>query len=422
MMKPQISPLIEEQEAPFTWPEGGLTRVPYRVFSDPEIFALEQERIFRGPTWNFLSLEVEIPNPGDFKTTHVGEMPVIVVRDRNGAINAMVNRCAHKGSLVCLERRGNRKALTCVYHSWSYNLKGDLTGVAFRNGINQKGGMPKDFDLAAHGLEKLRVNTFCGLVFGTFREETEPIEDYLGEKMRANITRLLSKPVRILGTHSQLLNNNWKMYAENLRDAYHATLLHLFYTTFKINRLDMVGGIVLDDTGRHAISYSKQATFTKEAPEYREKEIHSVRSDAKLAGPELLETWPEFENGVTHAIQSIFPTLGIQMTLNSLAIRSFFPRGIHQSELSWTYLGYEDDDEEKTRIRIRQSNLTGASGYVSLEDGCIGGFVERGIVGDTDGEAVLEMGGSEVASLEGCRATETSVRGFWKEYCHLMGF
>ncbi|MCH7479538.1 MAG: Rieske (2Fe-2S) protein, partial [SAR324 cluster bacterium] len=73
-------------------------------------------------------------------------------------------------------------------------------------------------------------------------------------------------------------------------------------------------------------------------------------------------------------------------------------------------------------IRIRQSNLTGASGYVSLEDGCIGGFVERGIVGDTDGEAVLEMGGSEVAPLEGSRATETSVRGFWKEYRHLMGF
>jgi len=64
----------------FKWPHADLSRAPYRVYTDPELYALEQERIFRGPTWNFLALECEIPQPGDYKTTHVGDAPVIVAR------------------------------------------------------------------------------------------------------------------------------------------------------------------------------------------------------------------------------------------------------------------------------------------------------------------------------------------------------
>ena len=117
-----MDPLSE----PFHWPDGGVTRIPYRLYADGEIYALEQQRIFRGPVWNFLCLEIDIPNPGDFKTSTVGEIPVIVTRDENGDVHAMVNSCAHKGALVCLKTRGNAKALTCVYHNWVYGLKGEL--------------------------------------------------------------------------------------------------------------------------------------------------------------------------------------------------------------------------------------------------------------------------------------------------------
>ncbi len=217
---------------PFAWPEAGVTRVPYRVFSDPEIYALEQERIFRGPVWNFLCLEIDIPNPGDFKTTFIGEIPIVVTRDQDGEIHAMVNRCAHKGALVCLKERGNCQTMSCVYHAWTYDLKGQLKGVAFRNGIRGKGGMPEDFDPQKHRLEPLRVQVYCGLVFGTFSEETEPVPDFLGPAIDHHVRRNLGRPVKMLGSHSQIMHNNWKLYAENLRDSYHATLLHTFYTTF----------------------------------------------------------------------------------------------------------------------------------------------------------------------------------------------
>ena len=117
----------------------------------------------------------------------------------------------------------------------------------------------------------------------------------------------------------------------------------------------------------------------------------------------------------------MFPTLVVQLTLNSLAVRFFTPRGMDKTELFWIYLGYQDDDEEQTRKRVMQSNLTGAAGLVSLEDGCINEFVQRGTRGSEDVNAFLEMGGRDVASSDGSRATETGIRGFWQGYRELMG-
>lgn len=404
---------------PLAWPEGGVARVPFRVFSDAEIYALEQERIFRGPIWNFLCMEVDVAKPGDVRTTWVGETPVVVTRDQDGKLHAMINRCAHKGALVCLKQKENRESLTCVYHAWNYSLDGQLQTVAFRNGLKGKGGMPEDFDASKHRLQPLRVATFCGLVFGTFSEETEPLDQYLGAPMSKFLDRNLGRPLKILGVHSQMIHNNWKLYAENVRDSYHATLLHTFYTTFKVNRLDMDGGIILSDKKWHHISYTKRATLQAEK-EY--ETVHSGQYESQLAGPQLLNAWDEFDDGITHSIQTVFPTLVVHFTLNSLAVRYFVPRGVDKTELYWVFLGYERDTEAQSQMRVMQGNLTGAAGLVSLEDGCINEFVQRGTATSPDTKAFLEMGGKVAESNESSRATEASVRGFWHGYRNIMGF
>jgi anthranilate 1,2-dioxygenase large subunit len=405
----------------FRWPADGVVRAPFRLFSDPDIYQLEQERIFRGAVWNFLCLEVEIPNPGDYRTTTVGEIPVVVTRDRDGAIHAMVNRCAHKGALVCLKKKDNVASLNCVYHAWNYGLDGRLKGVAFRNGVRGHGGMPADFDVAKHRLQPLKVETFCGMVFGTFDQSLGPVETYLGPEMAQFIKRNLGRSLKILGTHSQIIRNNWKLYAENLRDSYHATLLHTFYTTFKVNRLDMDGGIILSDEKWHHISFARRANM-QEAEEYSSSQVHSANYDSALDGPGLLKSWNEFDDGITHSIQTIFPNLCVQFTLNSLAIRFFAPRGVDKTELFWIYLGYERDTEEQSQMRVMQSNLTGAAGLVSLEDGCINEFVQRGTKTSPEAMSFMEMGGREVRSEKNSRATETAVRGFWHGYRQIMSF
>jgi anthranilate 1,2-dioxygenase large subunit len=413
-----MPPTLANEET-LRWPAEGVTRVPFRVFADPAIYELEQQRIFRGPVWNFLCLEVEIPQPGDIRLATVGETPVIVTRDQKGAVHAMVNRCAHRGALVCLKERDHAQSLTCPYHAWTYDLEGRLQSVAFRRGIRGKGGMPEDFDPSRHRLEPLRVESFCGLVFGTFSPDTPPLETYLGPMTSGLIRRALGRPYRLLGVHSQMLHNNWKLYAENLRDSYHASLLHTFYTAFKINRVDMDGGMLLSDDGRHSVSYSKRATL-QQGEEL--EQMRSAQYNSDLKGPQLLETFDEWPDGITHAIQAIFPTLGVQFTLNSLAVRFFTPRGLEQTELFWMYLGRMDDDPRQIEMRALQGNLTGAAGLVSLEDGCINEFVQRGTRGSLERAAFVEMGGRTVGSSQSSRATETGVRGFWQAYRALMGF
>lgn len=411
----------EDLHEPLNWPDGGAARVPYRLFSDPEIHALEERRIFRGPVWNYLCLEIEIPDTGDFKTTTVGEIPVVVTRDADGAIHALVNRCAHKGALVCLKEKGNAKALHCVYHSWTYGLDGTLKGIAFRNGVQGKGGMPEDFDPADHRMTPLRVETFCGLVFATFSEAVPDVETFIGQDMAKFIRRNFDRPLKLLGVHTQMIHNNWKLYAENVRDSYHATLLHTFYTTFKVNRLDMDGGIILADDKWHHISYAKRHTLDEDA-EYKAAGVHSVQFSSDLQGPGMLDAWDEFDDGITHSIQTLFPNLAIQFTLNSLAVRFFAPRGPGKTELFWYFLGYARDTDEQTRMRVMQANLTGSAGLVSLEDGCINEFVQRGTRGSEDENGFLEMGGRDVESSEASRATEAGIRGFWTGYRRIMGF
>lgn len=409
-------PRTAASTTPPDWPVG-TTRIPYRIFSEPDIFRREQDAIFAGRTWQFLCLAAEVPNPGDFKSTFLGQVPVVVTRGADRRLNALVNRCAHRGSLVCLKQRGNARALTCVYHAWSYSLEGDLTNVAFRRGVEGQGGMPAGFKMEEHGLKKLRVAEFCGLVFGSLSADVPLFEDYIGPEIAARIRRVLGRPLRVLGYNQQVLNNNWKLYIENNKDTYHASLLHLFFTTFRILRLSSEGGIVVDESGGHHSSYSRAAT-DRATQQY--DGLRSNQSGYRLADPSLLDSVDEFGDGITVQILTIFPNFVLQQIQNSIAVRQILPKALGQTELMWTYVGFEGDDEALAMARLKQSNLVGPAGYISMEDGAVGGFIQRGIVGSEADMSVVEMGGSGHESQK-TRATEAAVRGFWHAYRQLMG-
>ncbi len=240
-----------------TWPKEGNSRVPYRVFADRDIYRAELDRIFLGASWQFLAMADELPVVGDYKTTFLGETPIIVTRGEDGEIHAMLNRCAHRGNLVCLKQRGHTNdGLTCVYHAWRYDLTGNLTSVAFRRGVGGKGGMPESFSLEQNGLKKLRTDQFAGLVFGTLSPEVPPLAEYIGNLIGSRIGRVIRGKPKILGTTSQILHNNWKLYFENVKDTYHASLLHSFFTTFRVSRLTNKGGVGIAEDGAHHFSYT----------------------------------------------------------------------------------------------------------------------------------------------------------------------
>jgi anthranilate 1,2-dioxygenase large subunit/terephthalate 1,2-dioxygenase oxygenase component alpha subunit len=404
------------------WPSESLARVPYWVYQDPATFEAEQRRIFEGPAWHYVCLEADIPNRGDYRTTHVGAMPVIVVRAEDGAINAFENRCAHRGALIAFDDGGNvQNNFRCIYHAWSYDLAGNLKGIAFEHGIAGVGGMPKDFRRERHGPRRLRTTTLCGLVFATLSASTPPIEDYLGADILGRIRRVLNRPIRVMGRFTQALPNNWKLYVENVKDTYHASLLHLFFGTFRITRLTQGGGVLVSPDGGHHASYTIDKADDRSSTAYREQNIRTEKRDYKLADPSLLDTVDEFGDGIQLQILSVFPGFILQQIHNCLAVRQVVPRGVGQMDLNWTYFGFADDSSEMNRRRLKQQNLVGPAGFVSMEDGCVGGFVQRGIAAAGAQLSVIEMGGAGAES-QATRATEASVRGFWKAWRRCMGY
>jgi anthranilate 1,2-dioxygenase large subunit/terephthalate 1,2-dioxygenase oxygenase component alpha subunit len=388
------------------------------VYSDRDLYDREQRCIFQGDTWSYLCLEAELPEANTWRTSSLGEMPVVVTRDGDGRIRAFENRCAHRGALICLKQQGQDRRLTCVYHNWTYDLEGNLHGIAFRRGIGGKGGMPESCKPEEQAPRKLRIGIVHGLVFGTLSEKVPPIEAYIGPAVAARIARVMRQPVRVLGRYSQIIPSNWKLYMENVKDVYHASLQHTFFTTFRLNRLSQKGGIIINESGGCHASYS-QAVDTGER-EYENAGMRAAKDGLKLDAPEIFASVDEVGDGVGIQILGVFPNLVLHQIRNSLATRRVVPKGVDKMELIWTLFGFETDDPVMVERRLLQSNLVGPAGYVSMEDGAAPGFVQRVAPSAGGALSVIEMGGSGYVTTED-RVNEAPVRGMWAAWRSLMG-
>lgn len=392
--------------------------MPAWIFSDPDVYARERDVIFRGPSWNYVALSCEIPSAGDFKRNFVGDMPIVVARDEDGNANVFVNRCAHRGVRFCRQHRGTTPEFMCPYHQWTFNLKGDLIGVPFRRGLRKQGGMPSDFRLEDHGLETLRVTERNGAIFASFDPKVETFEEYLGEQMLGYFDRVFDgRELRVLGYMRQSIPANWKLYVDNQKDPYHATLLHYFLISFGLFRATEPSFVKMDSTGRHSALTSQkgdQGDFTGTD--------EMKHNDAALAlqGTQMLQPEREFAGPDTVVINSIWPSVIIQQQSNTLAVRHIIPRGPGSYELSWTFFGYADDDPAMTKKRLLQANLMGPSGLVSIDDSEVVAFAQRGSEFYGQASQVVEMdGGAEVREAE-TLISEGAVRGFYGYYRKVM--
>jgi salicylate 5-hydroxylase large subunit len=404
------------------WGDAPTSRAPGWVYTDDNLYQQELQKLFYAKHWCYVGLACEVPNAGDFKRSRIGERSVVMVRDREGNVNVVENRCAHRGVQFVRERTGNRYSFTCPYHNWTYNLKGELTGLPFRNGVKNgdtvNGGMPPDFQLCDHGLNRLKVATRGGVVFASFDHDVEPFEDFLGSEVLGYFDRVFHKPLKVLGYNRQRIPANWKLMQENIKDPYHPGLLHTWFVTFGLWRADQQSQMVMDKHHRHACMISRrndggQAAVTQG--------VSSFRKDMKLNDPRLLDVVPEpWWNGPTVVMMTLFPSLIIQQQVNSLSTRHIQPAGAEAFDFIWTHFGFEDDTEEMTQRRLRQANLFGPAGFVSADDGEVIEFVQRAFTANNQARTLSELDGRDVKATPHM-VTETLIRGMYGYWRETMG-
>ena len=404
----------------YRWPDGDLTRIPDWIYTSEDIYEREQERIFRGPNWCYVGFEVEIPNPGDFRRSYVGAVPVILCRAEDGSVHVLENRCRHRGAEFCRELKGNSPEFMCPYHQWLYNLKGDLIGLPFRRGIKGKGGMPKDFKLEDNGLLKLRVASRGGVVFASFDPDVAPLEEYLSPDIVTDFDATFDgRELEILGYWRNRQRGNWKLYHENLKDPYHATLLHTYLVTFGLMVAGQKSAMVADPTGRHGVMASAKGEEDVEAKAASIGEMKKFESDYTLEDGRVVNFRPEFNSPWSVTMMTVWPNFIVQRELNTLGVRQIVPRGPNAFDMYWTMFGYADDDAEMRDLRLCQANLMGPAGYLGAEDNEAIGFVQDGMMNSFSDEGVVSLD-TEAEGTSSSLISESAIRAMYRHYCDVM--
>jgi salicylate 5-hydroxylase large subunit len=404
------------------WENEGTSRIPFASYTSDELHRRELERFFYKNHWCYVGLEAEIPNPGDFKRTAVGERSVILVRDQDGAINVVENVCAHRGMSFCRERHGNRKDFTCPYHQWNYSLKGDLQGVPFRRGVKQggkvQGGMPADFKPEDNGLTKLKVAARGGVVFASFDNDVESFEDFLGPVILGYFDRTFDgRELKILGYNRQRIPGNWKLMQENIKDPYHPGLLHTWFVTFGLWRADNKSQLLMDAQHRHAAMISTRGQMGQAE---QVTSVSSFKADMKLEDPRFLDIVAEpWWGGPTAVMTTIFPSVIFQQQVNSVSTRHIQPDGHGAFDFVWTHFAFADDSDEMVQRRLRQANLFGPAGFVSADDGEVIELSQQGFEQKPFHRTLAELGGRDVADADHM-VTETLIRGMYEYWRKVM--
>src|SRR5215468_2079073 len=405
----------------YIWTDDDPNRIPDWVYTDAWVYEREVERIFHGRTWNYVGLEAEIPNAGDFIRSNVGPTAIVVTRDEGGGVSVFENRCSHRAAEFCRELTGNVKAFVCPYHQWTYDLRGNLQAIPFRRGVQGRGGMGSDFVLAEHNPRQLAVTTHRGVIFASYARDMESLAAYLGpDVLREFEATFDGRKLSVLGHYRHSLPGNWKLYHENLKDPYHATLLHTFLVTFGLLVAGNKSLMLADPTGRHGVMASAKSE-RKSISSDAKKEMRAYRDGMTLAEPRFMDFIEEFDSPWSVTMATIWPNLIIQREMNTLGVRQIVPTSPHEFIMKWTMFGFEGDDDEMTRHRLRQGNLMGPAGFLGLEDNEAIKFVQDGMQHVPGGQHLVKLDPAVASGTSDSLISEASIRAMYRHWRAEMG-
>jgi nitrite reductase/ring-hydroxylating ferredoxin subunit len=388
--------------------------IAMRVLVDPDLYRIELKRLF-GRTWSVVGHDTEIPGAGDFVTRYIGEDPVIVVRDRSGEIQVLLNVCQHRGMQVCRSEAGTATQFKCVYHGWVYDDRGKFLGSPVAR-QQMHGDILSKSQL---GLRRAQVATSCGLIFATLNPECPPLEDHLGDlswylKLFYGISE---EGMEVVGPPQRFtVAGNWKLAAEQFvgGDGYHTLTLHrsqfdlgLIGTTADITADTAPGMNGLDVSFRegHSVrcAYPLIPMDSSLSPLDRlaifppagmtPEMVPSLASRLDDDQLRVLADAPPTVGGIFPNVATFrFPFLSPEGELAAVCgFHTFMPRGPEALEFwHWTLVERGAPPAIKELVRRTTAQTVGTSGQIEQDDGECWPATTRAARGNYAGEQTLK--------------------------------
>jgi len=210
-------------------PIGYASGLPNRAYTSKEFFELERDTLF-SKNWTCIGHACSVPSAGDVLPVNLMGIPLVALRNTKDEIRVFHNVCSHRGNQLVWEACSNKKVLTCPYHAWSYDLKGNLVGTPHIGGFGAH--QAEGFDKKKHGLSEVRSFVWMDLVFINLAENQPDFNDYI-QPLEERVFTLAAceefdrlEPATTHGTLELNLNSNWKLCIENNLESYHLPWVH----------------------------------------------------------------------------------------------------------------------------------------------------------------------------------------------------